>query len=79
MEVMPDHVHLFLSIKPFQNISDIVKQLKGYSSFMTRKKLNLYRYKGFWGRSYFCESVGHISENTIKKYIDTQWQHYKLS
>lgn len=79
MEVMPDHVHLFISIKPTHSVSDIVKQLKGYSSYITRKKLNLYRYKGFWGKSYFCESVGHISEITIKKYIDNQWKHYKMS
>ena len=79
MEVMPDHVHLFISIKLSQCISNIVKELKGYSSYMTRKKLNLSRYKCFWGNSYFCESVGHISESTVKAYIDNQWKHYKLS
>ena len=79
MEIMPDHVHVFISIKPSQCISDIVRHLKGYSSYITRKNLNLYRYKGFWCNSYFCESVGHISERTIKKYIDNQWKHYKLS
>ncbi len=76
MEIMPDHVHLFISIKPIHSISDIVRELKGYSSYETRKQLNLYKYKGFWGKGYFCESVGHISENVIKKYIDDQWIHY---
>ena len=77
MEVMPDHVHLFVNIPVTLSISKVVHQLKGYSSFETRKKLNLYKCKSFWSSGYFCESVGHISESVIKKYIDNQWKHYK--
>lgn len=76
MEVMPDHVHLFISIPITLSISKVVQQLKGYSSYITRKQLKLYKYKGFWSSGYFCESVGHISQDTIKKYIDKQWKHY---
>lgn len=76
-EIMPDHIHLFISIKSTDNISNIVKLLKGYSSFEIRKELKLHNYKSFWGRGYFCESIGHISEKIIKKYIDNQWMHYK--
>jgi len=74
IEVMYDHVHLFINIPVYKSISDIVGQIKGYSSYNTRKKLKLYRYRNFWGKGYFCESVGHISEQTIKKYIDDQWK-----
>lgn len=76
IEVMPDHVHLFISIPITLSISKVVQQLKGYSSYKTRKQLKLYKYKGFWSNGYFCESVGHISQDTIKKYIDNQWKHY---
>lgn len=76
MEIMPDHVHLFVSIPVTLSISKVVHQLKGYSSYQTRKILNLYKYKGFWSSGYFCESVGHISESVIRKYIDNQRKHY---
>jgi putative transposase len=79
MEIMPDHIHLFISIKPCHNISCIVQQLKGYSSFIVRKELNLTKYKALWGKGYFCESVGQISESTIKKYISNQWKHYRAN
>lgn len=76
-EIMPDHVHLFIKAKPNLTISYIVQQLKGYSSFKLRSKFPKYKkYKALWSPSYYCETVGHISESTIKKYIDDQWAHY---
>lgn len=73
MEVMPDHIHIFIKANPEVKISWLVKMLKGQSSYMTRKKFTfLKRYKSLWTRSYYCETIGHISENTIKKYIDNQ-------
>jgi len=27
---------------------------------------------GRWTRSYYCESIGHISEEAVKKYIKDQ-------
>jgi len=30
------------------------------------------RLPSLWTRSYYCESVGHISEETIRKYIEDQ-------
>ena len=76
---MPDHVHLFIRMKPTQCVSNIIKQLKGYSSYYTRKKLNLKKYKAFWSHGYFCESIGQISESIILKYIDNQWKHYGIN
>ena len=73
MEIMPEHVHLFIEIPVTIPISKVVQELKGYSSYKTRKILNLYKYKKFWSRGYYCESVGCMSENIIKKYIDNQW------
>jgi putative transposase len=75
-EIMPDHLHLFIKCTPHHKISEVIGQLKGYSSYILRKIYPKYRkkYKHLWSPSYYCETVGHISEATIKKYIDNQWQ-----
>jgi putative transposase len=74
MEVMPDHVHIFIKTTPNDSPIFIVSQLKGYSSSMLRKEFPKLksRLPTLWTRSYFCESVGHISQATIKKYIIEQ-------
>lgn len=74
MEIMPDHVHLFVKSEPVDSPHWIVQQLKGYTSRNLRikhKKLKS-QLPTLWTRSYFCESVGHISEETIRKYIREQ-------
>ena len=50
----------------------IVQQFKGYTSRMLRKQFPELksRLPTLWTRSYYCESVGHISETTIKRYIE---------
>ncbi len=74
MEVMPDHVHLFVKADPRNSPHFIVHQLKGYSSRMLRKEFPFLksRLPSLWTRSYYCETVGHISEETIRKYIEDQ-------
>lgn len=74
MEVMPDHIHLFVKSEPIDSPHWIVQQLKGYTSRILREKHKHLRTKlpTLWTRSYFCESVGHISEDTIIKYIEEQ-------
>lgn len=74
MEVMPDHVHLFVKCDPTDAPHWLVGQFKGYTSFMLRKEFKWLksRLPTLWTRSYYCESIGHISEKTIKKYIDDQ-------
>lgn len=74
MEVMPDHVHLFIKSKPTYAIHFVVNQLKGYSSLMLRKEFPWLRSRipTLWTRSYFVETIGHISEKTVKRYIEEQ-------
>lgn len=74
IEIMPDHLHMFIKCKTTNhNISNIIRQLKGYASFELRNKFNyLKRYKSFWSSGYYVESIGNISEHVIKKYIDNQ-------
>ena len=73
MEVMPDHVHLFIIARPTISIPQILQYLKGYSSYFMRKEFTyLRRYPSLWTRSYFVEIVGHISEKTVVNYIQNQ-------
>lgn len=74
MEVMPDHVHLFVKTKPTASPHWIVQQMKGYTSRILRSEFPHLRSRlpSLWTRSYYVESVGHISEKTIKKYIEEQ-------
>jgi len=74
METDKDHIHLFIKANPTQAIHWIVQQLKGYTSRILRKELSIVRTRvpSLWTRSYYVETIGHISEDTIKKYIEDQ-------
>lgn len=74
MEVMPDHVHIFIKTTPSDSPALVAAQLKGFTSNQLRKEFTYLRSKlpTLWTRSYYAESVGHISEEAIKKYIDEQ-------
>ena len=61
LEVMPDHIHLFVAATPTHKPFQIVKQLKGYTSFELREAL--------WARGYYCGSAGHVSQDAVKRYI----------
>ncbi len=72
--VMPDHVHLFIKANPTLAPHFIVQQIKGYSSRILRQEFPSLksRLPSLWTRSYYVESVGHISEKTIQEYIQKQ-------
>jgi len=74
MEIMPDHVHIFIKCTVDDSPAFVISQLKGFSSFILRKEFAELKSKlpTLWTRSYYCETVGHISESTIKKYIEEQ-------
>ena len=74
MEVMPAHVHLFIKANPVLPVHHIVNQFKGYSSMILRQEFPRLksRLPSLWTHSYYCETIGHISEDTIKRYIEDQ-------
>jgi len=76
MEIMPDHVHLFVTATPNHLIADMVKALKGVSArflFKKHPELKKQPWGGhLWNPSYYVGTVGHISEETVKKYIESQ-------
>lgn len=77
MEVMPDHIHIFIQIRPSDTPSNVVKILKSTSAiavFYSFPKLKGQKFwgSGLWSRGTYYGSVGQISQDTIIKYIDGQ-------
>ena len=76
--MMPDHVHLLLSIPPKLAISTFMGYLKGKSALMMFDKHANLKYKfgnrKFWAEGYYVSTVG-LNESTVKKYIQEQEKH----
>jgi putative transposase len=74
MEVMPDHVHLFVESDPSLAPAKIAAQLKGYTSRILRQEFRFLRSQlpSLWSRSYFISSIGRVSEATVRRYIAEQ-------
>lgn len=74
LEVMPDHVHLFLKAPPTHAPQHIANQIKGYTSHELREKFPVLksRLPSLWSRSYYVGSAGAVSAATIQKYIEQQ-------
>ncbi len=73
LEVMPDHVHLFLNCPPTIAPSDIMHRLKGATSYQLRDKFpHLKKLPSMWTRSFFCSTAGNVSSETVKHYIESQ-------
>jgi len=73
LEIMPDHLHLFISCQPQMTIHKIVKAFKGRSSNILRKEFPvLLKLPSLWTNSYLVSTAGNISNKTIQKYIENQ-------
>lgn len=73
-EIMPDHVHLFVSADTRTRPEIVVKRFKGRSSRYLRNEFpELLKMPTLWTRSYFLSTAGNVSASTIKKYIEQQW------
>jgi putative transposase len=74
VDVMPDHVHLFVEADPTLCVAEIVNRFKGRSSRVLRAEFPSLRRRlpTLWSRSYYAGSVGHVSERTVRYYIQTQ-------
>ena len=73
LEVMPDHVHLFVRAWPTTSAAEVVKQVKGITSHELRGKYpHLLKLPSLWTRSYFASTAGNVSREAIRRYIDSQ-------
>ena len=74
MEVMPDHVHVLLGCDPQFGIHRSVKLLKGHSSHALRAEFPALkrRLPSLWTNSYFVSTVGGVTLDTLKRYVEGQ-------
>ena len=73
LEVMPDHIHLFIAGKPTISPNNLIGQIKGYTSRMMRKEFpELLKLPSLWTRSYWVSTAGNVSQAVIRKYIQEQ-------
>ena len=75
-----EHIHLLVSCPPSLSVSKLVQQLKGKTSITLQMEFKELR-KRYWGRhlwasGYFCRSVGTVTRNIIKEYIENQEDEY---
>lgn len=76
--LMPDHVHLVLSIPPKLSVSAFMGYLKGKSALMMFERHANLKYKfgnrKFWAEGYYVSTVG-LNEATVRKYVREQEMH----
>lgn len=73
---MPDHIHIFLGMKPHQGLSDLVRDIKSNSS----RWINQNRFvngKFLWQEGYGAFSYSHSQIPNVANYIENQKRHHK--
>ena len=76
--VSKDHVHIVVSAPPNMAPSEIMRRIKGrtarklFEEFPLLKKR--YWGKHFWARGYFCVTVGQMTEEMIKNYLEHHFE-----
>ena len=73
--LMPDHVHMLVSIPPKISVSSFMGYLKGKSTLMIydrHPELQSKWDKAFWARGYYVETIGNITDEAVQKYIKEQ-------
>jgi putative transposase len=75
-----DHVHCFVSAPPKMSVTNIVKYLKGITGRKLFERFPEIRgklWKGeLWNHSYYVETIGSVSEENIRRYIEHQSKSY---
>jgi putative transposase len=78
LEVMPDHIHVFALCPPRHSPAYIVNYLKGKSARRILQRFPELKSKAtrgkLWSRSYFVATVGSITADIVKRYVEEQWE-----
>jgi len=81
LEIMPDHVHFFVSAHPKWAPMKIIQQIKQYTSKKLREKFSTIRQtrssNDFWATGYYCGTAGHVSAEQVARYITEQTKQLK--
>ena len=78
LESDKDHIHYMIEVEPNTNLANFVKTLKSYTTYHTWKKYPNYlrkcfwKERTFWSDGYFIASIGEVSSDTLKEYIENQ-------
>ncbi len=70
-----EHLHCLLALNQDQTVSNVMKMIKGESSFWINKN-NLMQSKFEWAVEYFCVSVSESHVKYVRNYIRNQEQHH---
>lgn len=88
LEIVDDHVHMILNFRPSSSPSNVVQQIKGYTSRLMFKlelqKLQEYYWKpekkrSLWSDGKFISSIGHTTLDEIREYVKNQKAHHAKS
>lgn len=75
-----NHIHCFVSAPPKISVSYIAKMLKGIIGrklfYYYPEVKNKLRKGILWNHSYYVETIGSISEENIRRYIERQTNSY---
>ena len=73
LQIMPDHLHFFVSAPPKWAPAQVVQSLKTWTSRELREKFAIIRQTRYsddlWASSYYCGTAGHVSAEVIARYI----------
>lgn len=73
VEVMPDHVHIFVGCSTKDSPHKIVKTFKGGTARIMRDTFpQLRKIPAMWSNSYYCGTIGNVSATVVKSYIANQ-------
>ena len=72
METDKDHIHYMIETDPTMSVSKIVNLMKSYTTYHIWERYSSYLQKHFWKDGYFACSVGNVSEEMLRKYIENQ-------
>ena len=76
--VSKDHVHILVSCPPVMAPSEIMRRVKGRTSMKLFEEFPVLRkrYWGqhFWARGYFCATVGQMTDEMIKEYLEHHFE-----
>ena len=80
LQVMPDHIHFFVSAPPKWAPAGVVQSLKAWTSKDLREKFAIIRQTRYsddlWASSYYCGTAGHVSAEVVAKYIRENFKRY---
>lgn len=74
-----DHIHILLRGTPKTTIWNVIQKLKSITTYDMWQKYHDYLFHYYWSgkhnlwtKGYFCTTIGEVSENTLRHYIENQ-------